>query len=77
MELKKVIRRNGKIATLTLATRKTFTCAECVLPIPRHTHYYSVVLGGSGLGSTKFPDRAHIECVNKSLKRGANERTAE
>ena len=69
MELKKVIRRNGRIATLTLA-RKTFACAECTLPIPRRTRYYSVVLGGSGLGSIKFPDRIHIECVNKHLGNG-------
>jgi len=61
-----ILRVNGKIATLRRA-RKTHKCVECGLPIEPKTHYYSVTLGGSGLGSLKFPDDIHIECINKYL----------
>lgn len=61
-EVLKEIRLNGKIATLRQA-RKAHKCSECGFPIPTGTNYYEVVYAGSGLGSLKFPDRFHIECL--------------
>lgn len=54
---------NGKIADRTFAQRKSFTCWHCKGEIPQFTYYYSVVIAGGGLGSLKFPDRIHEECI--------------
>ena len=64
----KEIRHNGKIATLRRA-RTSKKCVECVLPIPVQTRYYSVVNGGGGLGSLKYPDAVHIECIRKHFNK--------
>lgn len=58
------VRREGRIATLTKA-RKYHHCAECQGCIPPRSYYYSVVFGGSGLGGIKFPERCHIDCLEK------------
>ncbi|MBA7567482.1 hypothetical protein ES708_09194 [subsurface metagenome] len=57
-----VIRKEGRIATLTKA-RKHHRCAECPEWIKPQSHYYSVVAGGSGLGGIKFPSRVHPGCL--------------
>ena len=59
-----VIRREGRIATLTKA-RKHHRCAECPDWILPSTEYYSVIAGGSGLGGIKFPMRTHPGCLEK------------
>lgn len=62
LQLQKIIYFDGRIATLTRA-RKEHRCRECPEPIAAGEHYYSVVIGGGGLCSTKFPKRVHIECL--------------
>ncbi len=59
-------RLNGKIVDLKRA-RKEHQCKECKLPIFKGQLYYSITLAGSGLGSLKFPDRLHLNCINKHL----------
>jgi hypothetical protein len=63
------IRRNGLIADIRVATYHNFTCAwhKCKRPIKPGSRYYSVTIGGGGLGSIKFPDRVHEECVDPFL----------
>lgn len=61
------VRREGRIATLTKA-RKYHHCAECQGCIPPRTYYYSVVVGGGGLCSLKFPDRVHTHCLDKHFE---------
>lgn len=68
----KELRLNGKIATLRQA-RKAHTCADCGLPIAKGTYYYEVVYAGSGLGSLKFPERNHIECLEKGGEYGSRD----
>ena len=58
--LKVRIREEDRIATLTKAT-KHFRCCICEEYIIPKTKYYSITLGGSGLGSIKYPDRCHVE----------------
>ncbi len=58
----KTIVRNGKTATLRKA-RKQHRCSECPFPIFLGERYFEVVLNGSGLGSSKFPDRVHARCL--------------
>jgi hypothetical protein len=58
----KELRINGRIADLR-KSRKAHKCAECGLLIEPGEYYYSVVIGGGGLGSLKFPDRYHVECL--------------
>lgn len=55
--------RNGYIAELRRA-RKSFTCSQCIEEIEKGTLYYSVTKGGGGLGSLKYPDRIHTDCLN-------------
>lgn len=62
------IREAGRIATLTKA-RKPYHCSDCQEYILVGTYYYSVVIGGGGLGSIKFPDRIHIGCLDKYFER--------
>lgn len=62
--LPQVVRREGRIATLTKA-RKLHRCAVCPEYIPKGDYYYSVVVGGGGLGSLKFPTRVHTYCLEK------------
>ena len=64
-----VIRRNGLIATPRTA-KKEHRCRQCPRPIEVGTMYYEVVVGGGGLGSLKFPDRVHAECVEIHLDKG-------
>lgn len=66
-----IIRQDGYIATLTKA-RKLHWCAVDGMPIHKGTHYYSIVIGGGGLGSLKHPDRVCYECVYKFFKRRKN-----
>ena len=58
---------NGKVAELVTA-RKTYKCDECGYPIVPHSDYYTVTIGGGGLGSIKFPDRVHVRCIEEYLK---------
>ena len=55
-----VVFGEGRIATLTTARKHHRCCVggEYILP---KTKYYSIVLGGSGLGSLKFPERCCVE----------------
>lgn len=63
MKLKRVLIKltDGRRAELRRA-RKDHTCSECGQLIPRGTMYYCIYYG-KGLGSLKFPDRAHEHCV--------------
>lgn len=67
-ELAKVVMLNGKIAKLRNA-RKQHQCSECPLAIDKDAEYYEIVIGGGGLGSNKFPDRAHPDCLKANLRR--------
>lgn len=68
----RIIRRNGKIATLRVA-RKGYKCSECRLTIFLGEHYWSIVTGGGGLASLKFPDRTHVgDCLQKNLNKGGD-----
>jgi len=58
----KTIREGNAIATLTLA-RKQHRCVQCPKPILAGAYYYAIICGGAGLGSTKFPDRVHSDCL--------------
>ncbi len=69
IKILKELRFNGKIATLRRA-RKAHKCCGCGLPIPAGTDYYEVVYGGSGLGSLKFPEHSHIECLEGGVEHG-------
>lgn len=44
-------------------TRKTHNCTGCKQLIEPRTYCYTVVFAGSGLGSLKFPDYYHDECL--------------
>lgn len=61
--------RNGYIAELRKA-RKSFTCSQGHKEIEKGTLYYSVTIGGGGLGSLKYPDRVHLDCLEEFLRRG-------
>jgi len=56
-----------RIAELKKA-RKMYWCDSCGLPIIQGEHYYCVTWAGAGLGSIKFPDRVHVECLEKFLE---------
>lgn len=58
--------RNGRIAELTKA-RKDFVSRCCGLMIEKGSSYYSVTYAGAGLGSIKYPQRCHINCIDKFL----------
>ncbi len=58
-----IIRKEGRIAKLTRA-QKYHRCAVCPEHIAPATQYYSVTVGGSGLGGIKFPTRIHIHCLD-------------
>jgi len=60
------IRRNGRIAELRQA-RKEYQCDQCKQVIKKRWLYYSVVIGGGGLGSLKYPDRCHVHCIRRFL----------
>jgi len=62
-KLARVVRRNGYIATLRKA-RTGKKCNTCGYPIEPGSWYYSVVLGGGGLGWLKFPDYVHTNCLD-------------
>lgn len=49
----------------TKTARKRHYCHVCLLPILPKQQYYSIVIGGGGLGSLKFPGRIHknAECL--------------
>jgi hypothetical protein len=66
--MKTKIAERGFIAELHTA-RNGHKCHACGLPIEIGSHYYSVIKGGGGLGWLKFPDRAHIECLEGYLRR--------
>lgn len=61
--LKLVTREEGRIATITKAT-KHHRCSVCQEYIIKGTQYYTVTIAGSGLGSIKFPEHVHIECLS-------------
>ena len=59
--------KNGFVATL----RKARRCHQCQVgeqPIEAGEDYYSIVKGGGGLGWLKFPDRCHIDCLDRYFK---------
>jgi len=58
--------KHGYIATLTKA-RKAHFCLECGDLIPPPMQYYTVTIGGGGLGSTKFPDRVCTRCIDDHM----------
>jgi len=58
------IARNGRIAQLIRA-RVNHRCCVCQEYIEERDYYYSVVVGGGGLGSIKFPERVHTYCLEK------------
>ena len=62
------IRKEGRIATLTKA-QKHHRCAVCQEFILPATHYYSVIVGGSGLGGIKSPSRVHPDCLDAYLEK--------
>lgn len=66
LKVLKELRTNGKIATLVKA-RKGYKCDECGLPIEKGEQHYCIYIGGGGLGSLKFPDRIHIDCIDSHL----------
>ncbi len=63
MTLEKAIRREGRTAQLTKA-KKHHRCGVCQEYINKGSQYYAITLNGSGLGSIKFPERIHIECLD-------------
>ena len=64
---KKVI-KDGYIADLRLS-RKYYDCVICKKIIGLGEKHYTVVVAGGGLGSLKFPDRVHIDCLETYLQR--------
>lgn len=56
----------GYVATPVKA-RREFACTECKGAIQVGDAHYSVVIAGGGLGSLKFPDRVHQDCLEKYL----------
>lgn len=64
--LKRRVARNGMIADLRKA-RNQYVCIQCVGLIEAGERYYSVTYAGAGLGSIKFPDRCHQDCVEEYL----------
>lgn len=61
--------KDGRVFTLRKA-RVYHRCTECMHLIDPGDQYYSVTWGGTGLGSLKFPDSIHIECVDKFIDGG-------
>ena len=59
-----VKRQEGRIAVLTKA-RKFHRCAISGEIIDTDSFYYAITIGGSGLGSIKFPDRVKPEHLDK------------
>ncbi|KKN48218.1 hypothetical protein LCGC14_0654800 [marine sediment metagenome] len=70
-ELPKEIRLHGRIATLRRA-HKSHRCDECNLLIESGQYYYELVWGGAGLGSLKFPDHVHVDCVHTYIHKYRN-----
>jgi len=56
--------RQNRIASLTRA-RKYHRCAVCQELINKGDQYYAITFSYAGLGSIKFPERCHIECMDK------------
>ncbi|MAF43082.1 MAG: hypothetical protein CMI54_02780 [Parcubacteria group bacterium] len=67
-ELSLRIREEGRIAELTRA-RKYHRCSECQELIEKGSQYYAITIGGSGLGSIKFPSRVHRDCLTAYFER--------
>jgi len=66
----KILRVNGKQATLRRA-RKVHKCTECGLLIEPGKFYYEVILtGGSGVGGFLYPDHVHDQCIDNYLNIG-------
>lgn len=55
---------NGYRAEIVTA-RKAHRCDFCPSPIVPGEQYYSIILGGGGLASIKFPHRAHLDCIEE------------
>ena len=62
------IRRSGYIFTPRTA-RKNFTSCISGKPIQQETPYYTVILGGGGLGWIKRPDRILIEEIGQYIEK--------
>ena len=61
--------KDGRVYTLRKA-RIYHRCKECTHLIDPGMQYYSVTWGGGGLGSLKFPDSIHLECVDNFINGG-------
>lgn len=61
------ISNKGRVATLIEKPRLPFICSECSQPLPAGDPHYSVTIGGGGLGSVKFPERVHVDCIYQHL----------
>jgi len=68
-----LIIRDGKRAQLTKA-RKYHRCGMCQGDINKGEDYYAITTNGSGLSSTKFPQRVHpVEIEDYFERRRRNE----
>jgi hypothetical protein len=67
------LRIAGAIAELVKA-RKGHKCHICGLPIEQGEEHYCIYIGGGGLGSLKFPDRAHLQCLDDYSKKELTKR---
>ena len=63
-----VIRKEGRIAQLTLA-RKHHRCAACSEYILPATQYYAITIGGSGVGGKINSSRVHPGCLGPYLEK--------
>lgn len=58
------VKVKGGIAELRRAA-KGYRCSKCHEPILAGDYYYAIFIGGGGLGSIKFPERQHCDCIEK------------
>ena len=65
------IKSNGYIFTLRTA-RKNFTSCVSRQSIGQGTRYYTVILGGGGLGWIKRPDRILVNEIDLYIEKWGN-----
>lgn len=61
----------GRVIDLKKARRHHYCCI-CPKPILTEEYYFSIVFGGSGLASLKYPERVHKHCFQTYLDRHIN-----